>query len=497
MASQISVRRTGAVVFASRILSVFTGLAFLLMIVRTLSTQQFGLWEVILDIVTFASYPAGVLVFWATREIARGRMLGRTAIWSNLGLSLAGVGLYFLFSVFVTKSLGGAFTTLALAALLVPITYWNQAANAVVSGYRPIAAGYSVIFSEASKLIVAFPLLIVLKVGIDGVVLSILVATVAQAATSTALTRGASALPFDRSSARRWASQAWLPSLSTLPYVLGVADTFLASVASGGTVLVGYYQAAFSVAAIAGYSLYLAAALYPLLLRGESHSVAARSIDLALLFGIPMAAGAASLARPILQLLKPSGVYLEASTALMILAVAALVNAVSLVLDQTLMGKESVDTDEKAGFARYLHSNLFFVSIVDVATALSYLAAIFIVVYLGTRGSAAVPTILDEWAAAQLAVFAFFAGLKALRARRGGELIVVRSVANYLIGAALMTAVLVLASSRLDYRLGSLSFGAELAAIGAAGSAAYLLYVYASEEEVRSLVRAFLKPILS
>ena len=58
MAKQISVRRTGFVVFAFRIVSIFTGLIFLLMMTRTLSTSQFGLWEVGVDLVTFASYPA-------------------------------------------------------------------------------------------------------------------------------------------------------------------------------------------------------------------------------------------------------------------------------------------------------------------------------------------------------------------------------------------------------------------------------------------------------
>ena len=66
MTKQISVRRTGFVVFSFRIVSIFTGLAFLLMMTRTLSTAQFGLWEVVLDLVTFASYPAGLLVYWAT-----------------------------------------------------------------------------------------------------------------------------------------------------------------------------------------------------------------------------------------------------------------------------------------------------------------------------------------------------------------------------------------------------------------------------------------------
>src|SRR5208283_581787 len=275
-------------------ISVFTGLIFLLLMTHSLSTQQFGLCEVILDIVTFACYHAGRLVFWATRDIARGRLLGKTAIWMNMAFSLFGLALYFLFALLSAARVESSADTLLLAILLVPIGYWNQAANAVVSGHRPIVSGYSVIASEACKLLVAFPALLVFHAGIGGVVVSIMAANVAQAATSTYMTRDADALPFDPGAAKGWLARSWLPSLTALPYVLGVADTYIASLAASGTILVGYYQAAFAVATIAGYSFYLASALYPLLLRGGSDELTAATLDLTLLFGVPMAVGAAA-----------------------------------------------------------------------------------------------------------------------------------------------------------------------------------------------------------
>ncbi|MDA4122305.1 MAG: hypothetical protein OK456_03890, partial [Thaumarchaeota archaeon] len=348
MSSKISVRRTGLVVFSSRMFSVVTGLVFLLLMTRSLTTSEFGLWEVILDIVTFACYPAGLIVFWATRDIARGRLLGRTAIWMNLAFSAFGLCLYAVFSVLSAARVSASWETLSLAILLVPIGYWNQAANAVVSGHNPIVAGYSVISSEACKMAVAVPALLVLHSGISGVIISVIVANLAQAGTSTYLTRDADILPFDRAAGMSWLSRWWLPSLTALPYVLGVADTYIASLASGGTSLVGYYQAAFAVATISGYSFYLASALYPLLLRGGTDELTSATLDLTLLFGIPMAVGAAALAKPILFVLKPT--YTLASTALTILAFSALVYSVSLIIDQNLMGRDKVDADDKATF---------------------------------------------------------------------------------------------------------------------------------------------------
>jgi hypothetical protein len=145
------------VVFAARIASIFTGLIFLVMITRSLSVQQFGLYEVITDLVAFAAYPAGLVAFWATRDIARGKMFGKTAIVLNIVLSAIGVTLYVVLSYLSAEKIAQAsFPTLVFAVLLVPVAYFNQAANAVVAGHKPAVLGYAVIFSESAKLAVAY-----------------------------------------------------------------------------------------------------------------------------------------------------------------------------------------------------------------------------------------------------------------------------------------------------------------------------------------------------
>jgi O-antigen/teichoic acid export membrane protein len=418
MSKQISVRRTGLVVFSARIGSIFTGLAFLLLMTRTLSTQQFGLWEVILDVVTFASYPSGLLVYWATRDIARGQMKGKTALGINFALSAVGIALYVVLSYFTAGRLQADWTTLLLAILLVPIGYWNQAANAIVSGYNPVVGGYAVISSEACKLLVALPALLVFHAGIDGVILALMAANLAQAATSTWLCSEALRLPFDLDTGKKWMTRSWLTSLTSIPYVVGIADTYVASLTRGGaagTMLVGYYQAAFAVATLAGYSLYLAVALYPLLLRGGgSEELPSITLDLSLLFGIPMAVGAAALAKPILFVLKPA--YVEGSTALMILAFAALATAVGSLLDQTLSGRVTVDADDSARFKHYLHSDLFFVFLVNFGSTVTYIVSVFLIVLAGKgQGTNFAPT-LDLWAVAQVVVYAAFMVIRIPRA---------------------------------------------------------------------------------
>ena len=493
MSKQISVRRTGLVVFSARIGSILTGLAFLILMTRTLSTQQFGLWEVVIDVVTFASYPSVLVVYWATRDIARGLMRGRTALGINVTLSVLGIAVYVVLSFFTSGPINSGWETFLLATLLVPIAYWNNAANAIVSGYDPIVGGYAVISSEASKLLVAFPALLVFHAGIDGVILSLMVANAAQAATSTYLCSEALEEPFDAETGKRWLTRSWLTSLNSIPYVVGIADTYVASIAAAGTVIVGYYQAAFSVAALAGYSSYLAVALYPLLLRGGdgSDDLPSVTLDLSLLFGIPLAVGAASLARPILFVLRPT--YAAASSAMEILAFGALLTAIASLLDQTLMGKVTVDADDSARARHFLHSDLFFVFLVNLGSTLAYVVGVYFIVHSGAISGAQIPQTLDLWATAQLVVFVFFIAVRVPRVRSRTKLVLRPSFLYYVGGALVMAAFLFFASGYLDYNGRILDFGEELVTIGLAGLLLYFGFVYTTDLPFRALVRRMIR----
>jgi hypothetical protein len=497
LTSEISIRKTGIVIFLARIVSVFTGLIFLVMMTRTLSITQFGLWEFVIDIVTFASYPAGLVVFWATRDIARGNSLGKTVIYINLGISIVGVLLFFAFAVVSLPAIGAKAEPLLLAIFLVPLSYLNQAANAVVTGHRPSVLAYSLLASEFCKLGAAFPLLVVYRIGIDGVILSMIVAYLAQAVVSTYMVRDASADVFNTARGKRWLLHSWLPALTTLPYVVGIADTFVASIASMGTDVTGYYQAAYSIATIVGYSIYLATPLYPLLLKGGSNELPSITLDLTLLFGIPMAFGAAILAEPILFLLKPQ--YIDASNALIIMAFSSLIITVSGIagtsgiLDQTLLGRERADIDESISVKRYAGSNLVFVPLLNLAYSILYVLSIFLTIRFGVENKFTISQMIETWAIAQLAISSIFLIVKFGRVRKQGGIKLKPSLLSYLIGAIMMSLFLFFSSSILDYRLTALAFGIQLIELTLSGTLVYFLVILLIDKSFRALAITALK----
>ncbi|MDG6915700.1 MAG: hypothetical protein JRN58_02230 [Nitrososphaerota archaeon] len=496
MGSQISLRKTGMVVFGARIASIFTGLVFLVMMTRALSAQQFGLYEVITDVVAFSAYPAGLVAFWATRDIARERMFGKTAITMSMLMSALGIAIYVALSYLSSARVApGDLGTLVFAAVLVPASYLNQAANSVVAGHKPVVLGYAVIFSEASKLAVAFPLIVVYKVGIDGVILAVLAANLAQGISSALLAGDALANPVSLGQGRRWLAHSWLPMLTTLPLILSVADTFIASLAASGTVLVGHYQAAFSVATLAGYSLYLASATYPLLLKGGGDHVASMTLDLTLAFGIPMAVGAAVLATPILHILNAQ--YADASTAMGILAFAALSFTVSSVFDQVLLGRDRVDVDESARFGDYLRSSILFVAKTNIAVGVVYLSLVYVSVAGGLSLGLPTRSILDAWAVAQLSIFLLAILVKSRRVRKTTKIVVPSAIGHYALGALGMAAAVYLLEPLVTYGRGTYLLAFQLALIGGAGVLVYAGLVLGMDRELREFARRALRETLA
>src|ERR671933_213080 len=58
---------------ADMIFSVFNGLVFILLVTRHLTQHDFGLWQLILSIITYSALPNVVVDYWAIRDIARGQ----------------------------------------------------------------------------------------------------------------------------------------------------------------------------------------------------------------------------------------------------------------------------------------------------------------------------------------------------------------------------------------------------------------------------------------
>ena len=490
MSTNFGLRSTGLLVFAGRIVSAFTGLLFTVMVARWLSPGTFGTWEVIVTLVTFSAYPVGVVAYWATRDVARGRMVGRTAFLSGMLLSGAGLALYFGFTVVTYSRIASSQLPFLLAALLVPLSYWSAVANAVVQGFRPTAYGYSLVISEIAKLGVAYEALYVYRLGIEGVIVALMAAYFVQASVSTYFVRLTAAEKFDFGQTKRWSRLAWLPAVSYLPTVIMVADTYVAALGFGPAV-VGYYQAAFIVAGVVGYSSALTFSLYPLMLKGGDLRLPAVSIEYSLLIAIPMAAGCMVIPTPILYLFGSK--YLPGATGLAILGFMFVFTTISNVIDQTLLGTERADLKERPGFWDLIRSNLLFVPVANVLYGVVYVSSLYVALSYSFANGFSFSSSVALWASVQLFATLAFMLIKARRAKRYAKLMPGASVGYYLVAAAAMAVMLYFGSGLLNRGAGTLYYGLQLLGLGLAGAAVYFGLVYALDSRFRDMARSLLR----
>ena len=475
-------------VFGAYMVSIFTGLIFIVMVTHSLTTPQFGLWEVITDVVAFSAYPVGVVNFWAARDTGRAKRVGKTAVVANLVLSAAG-GVIFTMLAFVGKSaITTSFYLFGSALVLVPISYWYRTTNAILSVHRPQASANTLMASEASKLASGYFLIYVFRLGLPGVLLALAASSIVQGGLGTYYVRETLEGGFSLGQWRRWFTNAWVPILNSVPVVIGIADTYVAFLVSGGYTLTGYYQAAFSVANLVGYSGYLSYALYPLLLRGAAERMIGVLFDFSMMFGIPMAAGAAALSPQLLYLLSPR--YTAMSEPLVILAFSALAIAVSLLLDNALMGKDTSDLAAEDKVRTLLRGNLVFVPAVNLAYYVVYIASVGLIVYWGDATGLSYAGTVTLWAIAQGALGAAVVGVKIRRLGLAALSGVGPSLAKYAFSAAVMAAAVVAAAHLLlPGGLTTVVFGLRLCAIVVAGGAVYFGLLAAIDKPSRDRVK--------
>ena len=74
----------GSIQIITQFATLFTGLAFVIIITRNLSVEDFGLWQVLGNTIGLAVIPIFPIGYWALRNISRGEDVGKTAVYSGI-----------------------------------------------------------------------------------------------------------------------------------------------------------------------------------------------------------------------------------------------------------------------------------------------------------------------------------------------------------------------------------------------------------------------------
>ena len=348
--------------FAAKILSVGTGLAFTLMLTRSTTKDQFGIWADINDVLTYFVFLAAAFPFWAMRFTARDKEGSiKTGVIANLAISIIATIIY-LPTIPIIMSLLHVSQTYMIIYLIASMqiieNYLISMLEGCLRAKRPQTIGYGLLVEEFTKILIAYILIIRLQQPLLGAIISLSIGFAIQTGYYLKLLSKELWQPIRWSYVKEWLKG----STVNIYYFIGdriAAFVFIMLFAWPivGQDARGIYQAAWIIASIITYSFFLSFALYPKLLAESNVQDITTSLKTVLMFAIPMVAGAIALSDSYLAMLKE--IYGQAATVLIILAINALVQTISQFFSSVLYGFERIDEKAKIPLRKLVKSPLF------------------------------------------------------------------------------------------------------------------------------------------
>ena len=377
MARRIRLRYTGLLAFASRVFSVFTGLAFLFLLTRNVTFKDWGVWALVMVVIHYIVFPHCLTNYWVTRHMARGFKVAKTGLAMNLALSLLGFVFSLLISPYIAKTIDADPVYFMVGSLILPAWYLVLSLEAVARGCIPHIIGYGFVTFEITKVILGLIMIVYMEIGLYGAFMSLVIAYLVQAIFLLTSLRGyVTEGNIDLNTAKKWLKTSWVPFYGGLAPLLLSLDALIVTLLTLSSLPLRLWRAALMITTIVSYSTELASALYPKLLSGGSEQDVETSFKLVLMFAIPSAIGALILAEPLLRIFKRE--FVEAAIIIQVNVLTVLLTCVVGILNFVIIGTEKVDTED-ATFKKLLKSRLFLLPTLSYIRALVYLPTICIV----------------------------------------------------------------------------------------------------------------------
>ena len=491
---EIRVTYSGLLGFAVSMGGILAGLAFIIIVTRQLEPEEFGTWAVIGSMVSYSTVSTSVISYWTTRQVARSKPVGSTSMASNSLFACGSVPIYVV-SVYLFANIEQAFLdSMLLGAILIPVTFVQAALSAINLGYRPHAVSIGMAIFQSTKIPAGLGLVLFLGLGLDGAVLAVFAAHLADIAVQLRYARPRLTVLLDFSYLRDWIRQAWIPLYMRIRGVLENMDIILYVAIVGSVVGVAHFAAAAAVAGVVARARRISQALYPKLLAEGSREHITENFTWVMYFAIPMLILAILFSRNAMFLLNPE--YVEAWVAGVLLALSMFLRVVIAFFRQVLMGTDDVDV-ERPTFTELLKSRLFLVGTVDNVYHVIYLAALAMSLYVFHD----LPDIelVVVWSSVMLAVTVPFLLYYVVLVRRYTPFRVhYRNILKHASGGAGMTAVFLLTNEHVvTYEISIYTYLPGLLLELALCCSAYLGITYAIDHKTRRLFRMVLSEITS
>jgi len=482
---EIRTQYSGFILFTAKLLTVATGIAFTLMIARSVTQPEYGVYGTLNIIIPYFTILSTAIPFWVMRFVARDKEgAAKTGIVANTVIAAIAMLVYAAFFplMITTFRLEGYIMLCGVAAAQIIEFYLIAVLEACLQAQRPHFVGYGLLVGEVCKVTFAYIFIIGLELSLLGAILSIVIALAIRIAFyfKTIWKELQAKIAFSY-------TKEWIKGSTFNIYnIIGdriAAILFLMIPTYGGEIATSYYQAAVSIANIVTYSSFLAYALYPKILAENAIEDATISLKMVLMFAIPMTIGALAIPQSYLIILKD--IYSVATPILIILTLDALILTISSIFNTVLYGIEKVDAKAKIPFKQVAKSRLFIVFSLPYVHSLITLPTAF---YILTNFTKNEPLLVATYVTAinTAAHLAMFIVVYTIVRKNVKVKIPWRSIAKYIFASIFMAIILIAVHpTRLILTL----------SVTAVGGIVYLALLMLIDRETRTLATAVLQEI--
>ena len=140
--SDIRITYTGLVSFFISMIAMIAGILFTLILTRTLTQEEYGLWSLISSLIGYVMISNLIISYWSTRETARDIESGQTAILGSMILSVAFTLIYIIISNLMGYQTKIDQNILLFSSILIPILFLNGILTAINLGWKPHVVSY-------------------------------------------------------------------------------------------------------------------------------------------------------------------------------------------------------------------------------------------------------------------------------------------------------------------------------------------------------------------
>ena len=492
--SNIRVTYSGLFFFIVGIVTIFTGLGFMLIVTRSLNPQEFGTWTLLYGLILYVTLIQPITSYWVTREVARGEKSGKTAILSSGMFSSISIIIFLLTAFFVGEQTDADQEILLFGVIMIPILFLNNVLMSINMGFKPHVVSFGTLSLEISKIPLAIIFIYFMDFGVQGVILSVTLANIPSIIILGYFAREKITDTIKKEFIKKWIKLFWVslyPGANTLFRSL---DILIFSLSTGSVVGLAFYGAAWSVSSLVAQSSAISSAVYPKLLADGKSDYLQDNITKIFYFAILLSAISITFARPGLFALNP--VYEIAATLVIIMTMRVILETFNRAFEFFLIGTEKVDQNSKSTFKNYAQSKLFMLPTFRLIQNIVYVVLLVAILAL-LNSSHSDFELLIYWVILGLVVsIPLTIYLSILIHRRFNVKLDVKSIGKYLLVCILVfTPLFVLTETYLQYNDEIVEFLPDLLLFVGIGVVGYLFLTYAIDSKTKIFFNAIIQEI--